>query len=236
MTRTTTELTLSRIITESARRLRWGASLLALAMAACGNLTAGGFGEAVVVVSGDSPEAFASAYADSSGILPSAAVLDAPSTSALDGPARAEGDEPPEGQIEAELLLYLVSESGAEVSLTDNELELSVDLGGVEQDETLPKEIPVDTYTSLRIVFLQIEVQVDAGLVIGGVPVTGPIDIKLESDSLSVSKPVNLQLDEAERAEILVDLNATSWLQAVDPTTSSVDASVFADLIAVVVR
>ena len=34
----------------------------------------------------------------------------------------------------------------------------------------------------------------------------------------------------------LVDLNAASWLQAVDPSTSAVDATVFADLIAVVVR
>ena len=42
--------------------------------------------------------------------------------------------------------------------------------------------------------------------------------------------------DDQESVEILVDLNAASWLQAVDPTTSSVDATVFADLITVSVR
>jgi hypothetical protein len=199
-----------------------------LAVAACGNLTAGGVGEAVVVVSGDSPEALASSRIDPTPLTWSA--------SRVEGPARAEGDDEPEGRIEAELLMYLVSESGGEVRITDDEFEVSVDLGGVEQDETVPKQIPTDTYTGLRIVFLQIEVRVDAGLVIGGVPVTGPIDIDLETDSLSVLKAVPLQLDDAERAEILVDLNAASWLQAVDPTMSSVDAAVFADLIAVVLR
>jgi hypothetical protein len=199
-----------------------------LAVAACGNLTAGGVGEAVVVVSGDSPEALASSRIDPTTLTWSA--------SRVEGPARAEGDDDPKGRIEAEMLLYLVSESGGEVRITDDEFEVSVDLGGVEQDETVPKQIPTDTYTGLRIVFLQIEVRVDAGLVIGGVPVTGPIDIDLETDSLSVLKAVPLQLDDAERAEILVDLNAASWLQAVDPTMSSVDAAVFADLIAVVLR
>jgi hypothetical protein len=199
-----------------------------LAVAACGNLTAGGVGEAVVVVSGDSPEALASSRIDPTTLTWSA--------SRVEGPARAEGDDDPKGRIEAEMLLYLVSESGGEVRITDDEFEVSVDLGGVEQDETVPKQIPTDTYTGLRIVFLQIEVRVDAGLVIDGVPVTGPIDIDLETDSLSVLKGVALQLDDAERAEILVDLNAVRWLQAVDPAMNSVDAAVFADLIAVVLR
>jgi hypothetical protein len=228
MTETTMELSLSRITPASLRRLRWGVTLLALATPACGNLTAGGFGEAVVVVSGDSPEALTASGSQGSPGLVLPAVVDAP--------ARAEGDDSPEGQIEAELLLYLRSEAGAEVALTDDVLELSVDLAGVEQDETLPKEIPTDVYTELRIVFLEIDVQVQAGLVIGGDTITGPIDIELESQPLSVVKPVDLQLDEAERAEILVDLNAASWLQAVDPSTNSVDATVFADLIAVVLR
>ncbi len=233
MNRTTTELSVSRLFSIHPTRIRSRVPLpgllpMLLAVAACGNLTAGGVGEAVVVVSGDSPEALASSRIDPTTLTWSA--------SRVEGPARAEGDDDPKGRIEAEMLLYLVSESGGEVRITDDEFEVSVDLGGVEQDETVPKQIPTDTYTGLRIVFLQIEVRVDAGLVIDGVPVTGPIDIDLETDSLSVLKGVALQLDDAERAEILVDLNAVRWLQAVDPAMNSVDAAVFADLIAVVLR
>jgi len=207
---------------------------LLVSVGACGNLTAGGIGEAVVVVSGDSPEALATAVR--SDALPMT-VAPSPAVAALAGPATTDHeDDQPEGQLEATMLLFLVTSDGALVALSDDEVEVSVDLEGVEQDETLPRELPAAAYTDLRIVFLQIEVEVDAGLVIGGVPVTGPIDIELESDSLVVTKPIGLSIDDEESVEILIDLNAASWLQAVDPNTSTVDASVFAELIAVVIR
>ena len=155
--------------------------------------------------------------------------------SAVAAPQRSDDDEP-EGQLEAEMLLGLVTADGVVLPLSDDEFELSVDLEGVEQDETQPTQLPADRYTQLRIVFLQIEVQVDAGLIIDGQPVTGPIDIEMEGDSLEVLKPLNLDLGDQDLAEILVDLNAASWLQAVDPTTSTVDATVFAELITVSVR
>jgi hypothetical protein len=201
----------------------------------CGNLTAGGIGEAVVVVSGDSPEALAAAVV--TGVPSSVLAFPQPAALASGGPAASDhDDDQPEGQLEAEMLLFLVAEGGELIPLSDDEVEVSVDLEGVEQDETLPRELAAGRYTGLRIVFLQIEVQVDAGLIIGGEPITGPIDIELESDSLAVTKPLNLSIDDQESVEILIDLNAASWLQAVDPSTSTVDATVFAELIAVVVR
>ena len=203
------------------------AGLLCITVAACGNLTAGGIGEAVVVVSGDAEDTPAPANS-----WVQSAVLDG----LEDANPRRSDDDQPEGQLEAEMLLALVADDGTIIPLSDDEFEVSVDLEGVEQDETLPLSLPADVYTDLRIVFLQIEVQVDAGLVIDGVEVTGPIDIELETDSLVVLKPLDLGLEDQESVEILVDLNAASWLQAVDPNTSSVDATVFADLITVTVR
>lgn len=198
---------------------------LLVAATGCGNLTAGGIGEAVVVVSGDAEDPVPT----SAWMQP--AVLDLPA-------ARSAGseDDQPEGQIEAEMLLALVDQTGVLVPLSDDEFEVSVDLEGVEEDETLPRDIPAGAYTDLRIVFLQIEVEVDAGLVIQGDTVTGPIDIDLDSDSLVVLKPLGLGLEDRASVSILVDLNAASWLQAVDPATSTVDAAVFADLITVSVR
>jgi hypothetical protein len=209
------------------RRL-WLLPVLAITAGSCGNLTAGGFGEAVVVVSADSPDTHMATRA--AALVPSFAREGTPSGA----PARS--DDRPEGELEATLLLYLVREDGTLVSLSDDELEVSVDLEGVEQDETLPRQIPADVYTDLRIVFLEIKVEVDAGLVIEGDTITGSIDVEMESDSLTVDRPVSLMLDSGERAEILVDLNAAAWLQAVDPATSVVDAGVFADLITVVLR
>ena len=202
-----------------------------LAGAACGNLTMGGFGEAVVVVSGDAPDTLVSTP---NALVPQVARIRAEPAGGWE-PASGEDDEP-EGQLEAEMRLFLISEGGARVSLSDDELEVRVDLQGVEQDETLPQEVPADSYDRLQIVFLQIEAQVDAGLVIGGDTITGPIDIDIEGDSLIVEKPLILRVDEGARTEIFIDLNAASWLQAVDPATLTVSAETFATLITIEAR
>ncbi len=210
-----------------ARRLPAVLALI-VASAACGNLTMGGFGEAVVVVSGDAPDS----------IPAPASVTWARAIEGPTGPDRADADEEdqPEGQLEAEMRLFLVGDGGSLVSLSDDEVEIRVDLEGVEEDETLPRQVPADAYTDLRIVFLEIQVQVDAGLVIDGDTITGPIDIEMESDSLVVERPLSVTIDEGRRTEIFIDLNAASWLQAVDPVTLSVSAAAFADLITIDVR
>ena len=193
---------------------------LGLFAAACGNLTAGGFGEAVVVVAADDATAPA---------IQMPGFRDGPQTSDHD-------DDEPEGELEVELLVSLVGSDGSITPLSDDVIEVQVDLEGIEQDETLPRSLPAAQYTELRLVFLKIEAEVDAGLVINGVPFTGPVDVDLEADSLVVTRPLSLELPDEGRAEIFVDLNAAQWLQALDPSTSIVDGNVFADLIEVRVR
>lgn len=204
-----------------ARSSRAGAALfVALGTWACGNLTAGGFGEAVVVVAAEEDARPAATLVGPLGV-----------------PARSDhDDDEPEGELEVELRVGLIDSDGSEWLLTEDVLEVEVDLEGVEQDESLPVRLPAARYTSLRLVFYEIEVEVDAGLVIDGVPFTGPVDVELETDSLVVSRSLALELSDAARAEVFVDLNAVQWLQAVDPETAAVDGSVFADLVEVRVR
>ncbi len=94
------------------------------------------------------------------------------------------------------------------------------------------------TYTALRMVFTEIEAEVDAGLVIGGDTITGPVDVEIEDVNLPVERSLDLRIGDGERVELLIDLNSESWLLAVDPLTvpPSVDAQVFADLVTVRVR
>ncbi len=193
--------------------------MLTGALAACGNLTAGGVGEATVTMSGDAPEEGPS-----------------PQMSVVDGPARTDHDDDhPEGELEADLTVQLVTADGEIVTLTDGEVRVRLDLEGVEEPVIGSRTVAATTYTVLRIVFTEIEVEVDAGLVIGGVPIVGPVDVELEG-LLTVDRSLDLAIDDGEQAEILVDLNAESWLQAVDPLTLTVDAQVFADLVSVRVR
>lgn len=200
-------------------------ALLIWALASgCGNLTAGGVGEASVAMSADAPD---------DGAAPQMSVVSGPAPTSHD-----DDDDDPEGQLEADLSVFLVAADGDLVPVTDGQVRVRVDLQGVEEPEIGSRTVTATTYTHLRIVFTEIEVEVDAGLIINGEPVLGEIDVEIDDVSLTVERPINVEIADGERVELLIDLNADSWLQAVDPTTipPTVDAQLFADLVTVRVR
>ena len=202
--------------------------LLLGASAACGNLTAGGAtGEAYVVLSGDAADPVPTL---ASGVE---RVTAASATAAARGPSSADS---PEGEIEVELNLFLVSEDGDLVSLTDTEVRVRVDLEGVRESEIADRVVSAVRYTGLRMVFTEIEAEVDAGLIINGVPVTGPIRVEFDDISLTFTKAIDVAVGDNERVGLVIDLNAAAWLQAVDPVTATVDPQVFVDLVTVSVR
>lgn len=215
-------------------RRRWTAGLvvaLAVAITGCGNLTVGGIGEASVAMSGDAPD---------DGSTPRMAVVSDPSSESpnLSGPAPSEHEDNPDGEVEAELSVFLIAEDGTATTLTDGDVRIRVDLPGVEEPEIGSRRVSAGTYTALRMVFTEIEVEVDAGLVIDGEPIIGPIDVEFEDVDLPVQRSLDLQIQDGERVELLIDLNSEDWLQAVDPLTvpPSLDAQIFADLVTVRVR
>jgi hypothetical protein len=208
------------------RNIRLGTLLLftlgsATAVGSCGDLVAGGLtGEASVLLSGDAVTS-----------IGNLSVLASPSP-----PAPAEGVEDPEGEVEAEFQLFLVAEDGTLVALTDGDVRVRVDLQGVREPEVARQVVTAGAYTALRIVFTEIEAEIDAGVVINGVPVLGSVEIEIEGMVLTVDRPLNLTIGDDEVAVLIVDLNAASWLEAVDPVSATVDAQLFANLITVVVQ
>ncbi|MGY8777242.1 MAG: hypothetical protein ACKVIN_03875, partial [Longimicrobiales bacterium] len=86
-----------------------------------------------------------------------------------------------------ELTLALVSEDGDLVPLTDSEVRVRVDLGGVRESEIADQVVPAARYIGLRLVFIEIEVEVDAGLIINGTPVTGAIDVARDCEKISAA-------------------------------------------------
>lgn len=208
-------------------------------LVACGNLTAGGIGEASVAMSGDAPDettapqptVVASPADESSGPTVSAEPWGEPLTT-----DHLDGDDDPEGELEAELSVFLVSAEGDLTALTGGDVRVRVDLQGVEEPEIGSRTVSATTYTTLRMVFTEIEVEVDAGLIIDGVPIVGPVDVDIEDANLTVDRTIALEIADGERVDLLIDLNSEAWLQAVDPETLTVDAQIFADLVAVRVR
>lgn len=211
----------------------WGARALALLLGAlaggCGNLTVGGFGEATVVVSGDAPDSGPRRSLEHG---MQGAVLETASF-----PASSSDRNEPEGEIEVEFTLLLVSEAGGVLPLGDDEVRVRLDLRGrTEQDPIERQLVPAAHYAELRIVFTEIEVRVDSGLVVGGVPVVGRVEVEMDDVALLVSRSIDLEVRPREHVVLVVDLNAPAWLAAVDPLTRSVDAGVFAGLLDVRVR
>lgn len=205
------------------------ALLAALVLGGCGNLTAGGLSEAEVTISGDAVDPAAA---------PSRSPR-APRTARQDDDDDVDDDDDDdeaEGQLEADLLLFLENVAGELVPLTDEELEVRVDVRGASEVSTGTRAVPADRYRGLHALFLDIEVEIERGLVVDGRVVTGRVDVEFEADSLDVFLPVDLDLEDGARVQFLVDLNAQDWLLRVDPDLRVVAETFFANAVRVRVR
>ncbi len=69
-----------------------------------------------------------------------------------------------------------------------------------------------------------------------GSEVTGLVDVDFEAEDLRVVRPVQLDLGDGDRVELLIDLNSQDWLYQVDPDLQTVAEQFVADAIAVRVR
>lgn len=197
---------------------------LAAAVTGCGNLTAGGFGEATVVMSGDAPDSQQTSAARTAApalasFLPSFATL---------------GRHPPaavgiEGQLRATLRVFLEDEEGNLVALTSGDARSEVDLQGEIEDELSTTDLDPGLYPRIRIVFTEIEADVVSGLVIEGVPVEDVlISVEgLEGDSLVVEREGNVDIREGARVELLLDMNSSVWLQDANPLLGTVTREAF---------
>lgn len=78
-----------------------------------------------------------------------------------------------------------------------------------------------------RVVFTRVTANVTGGLVIGGIGLTGQVDVALAlGDSVVVERAVDLG-DPEDAATLLIDLDASAWLSAANPLTRTVSAAAF---------
>ncbi len=209
---------------ERSGRVRALAVLTLWAATGCGNVTAGGLGEATVFVTGnDEPAAPAP--------QPSSSALQAPPS-----PSSPDEAEEAEGTVEVEFMVFLVTDRGTQNRLGRDEIRVKVDLQGLEEPEVVSERIPAIRYTELLLVFTEIKVEVEGGLIINGEPIMGELHVELEDLSLPVTRAIDVDISEGQSVDLVVDLNAPAWLAALDPVTRTIDESVFAGLVNVVAR
>jgi hypothetical protein len=143
----------------------------------------------------------------------------------------------PVGEVRASFFLYLERATGGSVSLSEDEIQIRVDVEGRQDADAVEAvEVEVGLYDQMRIVFTDIRVDVTDGLIINGVPVVGQVRVELKDVSLTVTRPLNLNIAENESVFLLMDLNAETWLQAVDPVLLVIAEEVFADAVGVEVQ
>ena len=201
-------------------------------LSSCGSLTAGGVGEVTVTLTGDDP---ANAMALTT-LTAHPGYSQSPAYSAVVAPSDHDDDDP-EGQLEADFELYLEAEGGERIHLTpDGQIEVKVDLEGVETNEVVSQVVGAARYTGLQMVFVKIEAEVDAGLIINGVPFTGAVKVDLGDEDLTVTRALDLTIEADATVFLDIDLNAADWLQALDPESATIAAQAFADLVTVTVR
>ena len=145
-------------------------------------------------------------------------------------------EDAPEGEVRAEFFVYLEAANGGEVSMSEDQIRIRVDVQGRQELDVARQTVPATLYSQIRIVFTDIRVRVDSGLIINGVPVVGEVRVELKDTALTVTRPLTLDIGEGASVFLLVDLYAKTWLQGVDPVLGEIMEEVFANAVSVAVR
>jgi hypothetical protein len=97
-------------------------------------------------------------------------------------------------------------------------------------------KVPPVSYATARVVFRDVQANVTGGLSIGGVPLTGLVEVDIApGDSVVVERTVSIPAGD-EPIDLLVDLNAAVWLAAASVGTRLVPALVFRNAVQIQVR
>lgn len=93
--------------------------------------------------------------------------------------------------------------------------------------------VPGSAYATVRLVFYDVTAQVTGGLLVGGTPLTGQVEVEIApGDSLVVERTIVAGAGGGD-IRLLVDLNSAVWLAAANPTTRVVAATVFRNAVQV---
>ncbi len=206
-------------------RLLW-LFLAAVAATACGGeVVGGGFdGEVRTFATGDgNPPA-------SSSLAPAAAEP----TAAV---AEQQIGIVPTGTISFDAAVTLVSQAGQEVPLTQGTTTAVVRIEGTDTALVAQQGVRAGSYTLVRVVFTRVTAEVTGGLVIGGVPLLGPVTVAIGTGgSVVVERPIQLTIEPLTSHSLLINLRASAWLPATNLLARTVPAAAFANAVEVRVR
>ncbi len=194
------------------------AATLATALAACGDPTsASGSGSATLQVA---------ARGD-----------DAPAQSAAPaGEAPRFAESTASGTVDFRARVYVRTESGGWLELTHQAAQASsVDASGQGGAEVFAtSRVEAGTYARVRVVFEQVRAQVNGSLLVSSGVLSGTVNVDMAGDgSVTVEREVSASVRAGGTSRLLVNLNASAWLNQASVTTRTVSEAAFASAVAV---
>jgi hypothetical protein len=87
------------------------------------------------------------------------------------------------------------------------------------------------------VVFSRVQAVVIGGLVVGGVPISGEVNVDLGAQSsLTAEREVLIEVERDGALDVVMDLNASTWLASLSVVTLTVPGAALAEAVAVRVR
>jgi hypothetical protein len=211
---------LNRGIPEMTKRVGWAAiAALAGVLAACsGEVVGGGQKPVETRAVGDGGTASSSSVAGTApdrGARYSTSFASAAAAGTVDFDARVTLVDESHGQERA-----VIGTATAQVGIAQHDSVL-----------VAREQVAAVPYVRARVAFTRVHANVTGGLVIGGVNLTGAVDVPIaQYDSVVVERDVAMT-DRTRPYVLVVDLNAGAWLPAASTATRLVPDSVFASAV-----
>jgi len=187
-------------------------------LAACGDSTGvGGSGDATMQVAAQGDDG------------PSASVAPA-------GEAPSFASSTASGTVDFRARVYIQTESGGWLELTDQAAQAaSVDASGQGGAEVFAtSRVEAGTYARVRVVFEQVRAQMNGSLQVSTGLLSGTVDVDMAGDgSVTVERQVNSSVQAGGTSRLLINLNASAWLNQASATTRTVNEAAFASAVAI---
>jgi hypothetical protein len=143
------------------------------------------------------------------------------------------GGSGPEGTVKAAVQLALISSSGS-IDPVASSSSVQVAIGSSDGMVIGSDMVDARSYTQVRVTFSSVSANVTGGL-LGGLPITGTVTLDV-AEPIIVDLPIALTVQPGSTHTLILDLNAGTWLSAVDPSTLKVPAASFRSAVGVSVN
>lgn len=198
--------------------LRWMTAAVLVATAACENATASGGGDARMQMAAAGDDGAAA--------------------------SRSAGEEPryqqstADGTVTFAARAYVQTSTGAWVELTDGAYEsvaLAASSGAAAARVFASSNVEATSYTRVRIVFREVNADVEGGVQTGNGLLTGRVSVNAGGDEqIVVERRISVTARGGATTRLLVDLNSYAWLS--QASAQAVSETAFASAVQVVAR